>query len=700
MHVHPESDPNIMKTKDRYIHRDISWLSFSERILQESKDPSVPLYDKIKFLAIWSANLDEFFRVRIASLQSLKKIQKKKLRKELEFKPKKTLKKVLKIAEKQQLEYGRILTREILPELKKNNIILNWNKPLLKSHKKELHNYFRSRVLSFLQPVMIEQGKKKLMFLENRALYLTVKLRLKGDQGSGDPQYAYLNIPSDVLPRFIPVEGRIKHHIIFLDDLIRENLDIIFPGFDILACYSVKMNRDADLKIDDEFSGDLIEKIKKHLSFRKIGLPSRFLYDKRMPDDMLQILIQTFHLESSQIVKGGVYHNLNDLAQLPNPLDGFLSEKKWTPLNIKTFEEGNPIFQSLEKKDQILHLPYQTYDYVLRFFNEAAIDPNVRSIKVTLYRIAANSLIANALISAAKNGKKVTVFVEVKARFDEENNLFWADKMKKAGIRIIYSMPGLKVHAKIAVIKRQASNGKSKFFGFLGTGNFNEVTARIYADEGLLTASQKILKEVDQIFRFLEKKSSAKNLKHLLVTQFNAIDTFKSFIDKEIENVNKGAPGRIILKLNNLEEKGMIDKLYEASQAGVEVILIVRGICCLKPMVPGLSDHITAYRIVDSYLEHARVFFFHNSGDPTMLLGSADWMTRNLDHRIEVTFPVYDPEVREEILKMIECQLSDNTKSRMLDRNLENLPVPHHQKLPKRRAQLDFYHFLKRKYPS
>jgi polyphosphate kinase len=687
-----------MNSKNRYMHRDISWLSFNYRILEESKDPSVPLYDKIKFLAIWSSNLDEFFRVRIASLRSLKYIQKKKLKKELEFKPRKTLRKVLKMVEKQQLEYGKILTREILPELKKNNIVLNWNKTILKSHKTRLHNYFRSRVLSFLQPVMIEQGKKKSMFLENKALYLIVKLEQKGSQESSDPQYAYLNIPSDALPRFISIDSRTRHHILFLDDLIRANLDIIFPGFDILACYSIKMNRDADLNIDDEYSGDLIEKIRKHLAYRKVGSPSRFLYDKRMPEDMLQMLLQTFNLESSQIVKGGVYHNLNDLARLPNPLNGPLSEEKLIPLKIKALEEGISIFDCIDKKDQILHLPYQTYDYVLRFFNEAAIDPKVRSIKVTLYRIAENSLIANALISAAKNGKKVTVFVEVKARFDEENNLRWADKMKKAGIRIIYSMPGLKVHAKVAIVKKQSSNRKQKIFGFLGTGNFNEVTARIYADEGLLTANHMLLKEVEIIFKFLEKKSTVKNLKHLLVSQFNAIDTFKGLIDREIGHAKKGSTGRIILKLNNLEEKEMIDKLYEAGKAGVEVILIVRGICCLKPGVPGLSENIKVLRIVDSYLEHARVFIFHNSGNPTILLGSADWMTRNLRHRIEVIFPTYDPEVREEILQMIECQLSDNTKLRILGQRLENLPTLNHLKPPKRRAQLDFYQYLKKKY--
>jgi polyphosphate kinase len=560
-----------MSPKNRYIHRDLSWLSFNYRILEESKDPLVPLYDKIKFLAIWSSNLDEFFRVRVASLQSLKKIRKKKLKKELDFKPKKTLKKILKIVEKQQLEYGGILTREILPELKQHHIILHWNKPLLKSHKKKLDNYFRSRVLSFLQPVFIEPSRKKSLFLENRTLYLVVKLRLKENGKDHQDQYAYLNIPSKTLPRFISLESGTRYHILFLDDLIKANLDIVFPGFEVLECYSVKLNRDADLNIEDEYSGDLITKIKNHLSYRKAGIPSRFLYDKRMPDEMLDVLIRNFNLGAFQIVKGGIYHNLDDLIRLPNPQNGGLTEKKLIPLNKNTLEQETSIFKVIESNDQILHFPYQTYDYVLRFFNEAAIDPNVRLIKVTLYRIAENSLIANALISAARNGKKVMVFVEVKARFDEENNLYWADKMRAAGINIIYSLPGLKVHAKIALIKRKTYNGRLKLFGFLGTGNFNEVTARIYADVGLLTASSKILKEVDSVFKFLEKKSPVKTLKHLLVSQFNIIDSFKHLIDREIDFAEKGLPARILIKLNNLEEKGMIDKLYEASQAGVDV---------------------------------------------------------------------------------------------------------------------------------
>jgi len=689
-----------MNYKNRYIHRDISWLSFNHRILEEAEDPKVPLYDKIKFLAIWSSNLDEFYRVRVASLQSLKKIQKKKLKKELEFKPKKTLKKILLIVEKQQLEFGRILNKEILPALKTNNIVLQWNKPLLKSHKTRLENYFRSRVLSFLQPVMIEPSRKKSLFLENRALYLVVKLRPKGCNESNDSIYAYLNIPSNELPRFISIKSITKHYFIFLDDLIKVNLDTVFPGFDVLACYSIKLNRDAALNIEDEFSGDLVDKIIKHLTNRKIGMPSRFLYDKRMPGDMLDILIQNFNLGSFQIVKGGVYHNLNDLISLPNPFNGSLSEKKLTALKINSFEEGTSLFQSIEKKDHILHFPYQSYDYVLRFFNEAAIDPDVKLIKVTLYRIAKNSLIANALITAARNGKKVTVFVEVKARFDEEHNLFWAKKMMEAGIKIIYSMPGLKVHAKIALIKRKNSNGKIKSFGFLGTGNFNEVTARIYADEGLLSAHNQLLNEVDAIFKFLENKSPVKKLKHLLVSQFNIIDEFKKLIQQEIQFAEQGLPARIILKLNNLEEKEMIDLLYKASDAGVEIFLIVRGICCLIPATPGLSDSIQVYRIVDSYLEHARIFIFHNQGNQKIFMGSADWMTRNLKHRIEVVFPVFDEEVKEEILQMIDCQLKDNVKARILDQDLKNMPKENYNKPPRIRAQIDFYQFLKKKYKT
>ncbi len=686
-----------MKQKNRYNNRDISWLSFNYRILEEARDPDVPIYDRIKFLGIWSSNLDEFFRVRVASLQGLRKIKKKKLKKQLDLKPKKVVKKILETVEKHQLEYGKILTSVIIPELKVNGIILFWNRSLLKSHKEKLKNFFRSSVMSYLQPVMMEENKQRKFFLENKKLYLAV--RLKPGENKADKTakevFSYVNIPSDSLTRFLHIEGRAKHYYIFLDDLVKANLDIVFPGYQILESYSIKLNRDADLNIEDEYAGDLVHKIQSHLKNRKTGVPSRFLYDKRMPPDMLGKLIGHFQLGSYQIIRGGPYHNLNDLMKLPDPTKGKLAEEKPAPLNIKDLEDNESMFRIIAGKDHLLHFPYHSYDYVLRFFNEAAIDPLVKTIKVTLYRVAENSLIVNALISAAKNGKKVIVFVEVKARFDEENNLYWADKMEEAGIKIMYSMPGLKVHAKIALIIRKDGQGKTVSCGFLGTGNFNEVTARIYADAGLLTSNRKLLGEIDDVFRYLEKGKEIKRLKFLLVSRFNLMDEFKQLIDQEIKNAENGKTGRIIIKMNNLEEKNMIDHLYEASRNGVKIDLIIRGICCLRPGVQGLSENITVTRIVDKYLEHARLFIFGEKGNEKMYMGSADWMRRNLHHRIEVNFPVLDRNLKDELWQMIELQLNDNTKRSILDPDLNNQKPGNYKKSPRIRAQFDFYDYLK-----
>jgi polyphosphate kinase len=452
------------------------------------------------------------------------------------------------------------------------------------------------------------------------------------------------------------------------------------------------MNRDEDLNIEDEYSGDLVEKIKKQLDKKGKGTPTRFLYDRDMPRYFLRFLTKTFDLKKEDLVAGGRYHNLNDLMKLPNPLKPDLEYPTLPPLEHPALDSSDSIFAAIEKEDQILHFPYHSYDNVLRFFNEAAIDPEVDSISVTLYRIANQSLIANALISAAFNGKKVTVFVEVKARFDEENNLYWAQKMEGAGIRIIYSIPGLKVHAKVALVIRKTGDIK-RGYAYLGTGNFNESTATIYADHGLFTTNQEIVEELGNVFRYLYKKKVKKDFEHLLVSQFNMKEKFLELIDKEIEAAKIGEKSGIIIKLNNLEQKEMIEKLYEASRAGVTVQIIVRGICCLTPGVEGLSENIKVMRIIDRFLEHARVFIFQNNGNEKIFLSSADWMHRNLDRRVEVGFPIYQANIKEEIKKIIDLQLNDNTKAVSIDRNQKNLPCGNGSEKPIR-AQMDIYEWL------
>ena len=673
-----------------YFDRDLSWLSFNYRVLMEAKNQQLPLYDRIKFLGIYSSNLDEFFRVRVASLKSLTAIDKKKIRKKLAFEPDKLLDQIVTTVTQQQNEFGSIFQKNIIPGLRRERIILYQKEKLTKLQLKFIKDFFLSKVLSYLQPVILSSNSEH--FLKNRQLYLIVNLISKEENVT-----AYLNIPSEMLPRFVELPAsRGKNYFMYLDDLIRANLSYVFPGYTLKESYSVKLNRDAELYIEDEYSGNLVEKISKNLSKRNIGVPSRFLYDHRMPEELLQQAMKIFGIEENDCVEGGRYHNLHDLMNLPNPRKPALESGRLLPLAHQMIDECESIFQAIDQRDQMLHFPYHSYDYVLRFFNEAAIHPNVKEIKVTLYRIAKFSYIANALISAARNGKKVCVFLEIKARFDEENNLKWAKEMEEAGIKILYSMPGLKVHAKIAYV-RLKENGQDKEYAYLGTGNFNEVTAGIYADHALLTAHTGMVNDLKAVFDFLEKEKPISRLQYLMVAQSNMLDQLLALIDQEMMHAREGKMANIIIKLNNLEEKVMIDKLYEASQTGVHIQLIIRGICCLIPGVKGLSENIRVIRLVDQYLEHARIFIFHNNGKEHIYMSSADWMGRNLYRRIEVGFPIFHEKIKKEISTLITLQLSDNTKACFLDHKLNNRYVTTSDHTKKVRAQQDFYYWLRKK---
>ncbi len=689
------------KKKYKYHHRDLSWLSFNRRILMEAQDKSVPLYNRILFIAIYSSNLDEFFRVRVASIRSLIELDKKKINQELNLKPKKLLTAIRHEVDQQLEAYGRTLREEILPELAQNNIILYWNTEILPQHRAYLLHYFQCKILAYLQPIVINEENHQEVFLNNRELYFALRLQLKANETV--TEYAYLNIPSDVLPRFIElpqVNG--KYYYIFLDDVIRLYMASIFPMHQVVECQAIKLNKDADLNIEDEYSGDLIDKISKQIKKRNIGAPSRFLYDAGTSDELRDFMARVLGLHEDDLVAGGRYHNLNDLTKLPNPVGGALKGPRMKGLSYAPLEQENSIFDVIAEQDHLLHFPYYSYDYVLRFFNEAAIDPRVVEINATFYRIASDSVIANALISAARNGKLVKVFFEVKARFDEANNLRWAERLKKAGIEITYSLPGLKVHAKVAMVKQQLADGGIRRFGFLGTGNFNEVTAGIYADHGLLTCHSQVMEEIDCVFKHLYRKSDTDefintDFKHILVSQFNLQPRFVELIARETENAKKGLPAKIVIKLNNLEDPVMIDKLYEASMAGVKIDMVVRGICCLVPEHEGISENIRVVRVVDGFLEHARVWVFHNNGNEEMFMGSADWMRRNLYHRIEVVFPVYDEALKGEVNKMLEIQLTDNTSAVRLDSELTNVVFEPNDAAPGIRSQRDYYQYLKEK---
>ena len=686
-----------------FLNRDLSWLSFNHRVLSEAADKAVPLYSRISFLSIFSSNLDEFFRVRMPSIFAFTSIDAKKTSLRDEY-PKELVGQVQSLVLQHQEEFGKILREQILPELQKNNICLYYGDPVRPEHVETVREYFLSKVLSFLQPLLLQKENQSQVFLENNALYFIVDL--EAPDAGGKHTYALLNIPSFNLPRFaeLPMLGD-DHYLVFLDDVIRENLEEVFPAYKIHGAYSVKLTRDAEMSVEDEFTGDIAEKIEKQLEKRDAGHATRLLFDKTMPAEVREYVKQYFLLRDEEMAEGGRYHNMKDLGGLPNPKKGKLTYGPWPSVSHPGFDTHRSIFQTITDKERMLHLPYHSYNYILRYFNEAAIDPNVKEIYVTLYRVAADSHIVNALISAARNGKKVTVFVELKARFDEANNLKWSKKMKLAGVRIINSIPRLKVHAKVALIKRM--EGKElRNYSFLATGNFNEATGRFYTDHVMFTANPEFGTELGWLFDYLQSRIQPTEygkipFKHLLVSQFNLIKRFSQLIDREIENAKAGKPASIIIKVNNLQERAMIAKLYKASRAGVKVQMLVRSICALAPGVPGQSENITVYRIVDRYLEHARVFVFHNNGEPEYFMGSADWMNRNLHSRIEVCFPVYDKSQCKEIDDILRLQLTDNQKAVLISSDVitgaaHNLRVLS-SGLEPQAAQQSIYEYVKNK---
>jgi len=680
-----------------YLNRDLSWLSFNHRVLIEASDPTVPLYSRIQFLSIFSSNLDEFFRVRMPSIYAFTSIKAKKTSVRDEY-PEGLVQTVKDMIQRQLEDFGKTLKTQILPGLDENNIHLYYDEAVNEAHKEAVREYFLSRVLSFLQPIILKKENQANIFLENNYLYFIVQIESLHVLGS--KTFALLNIPSDQLPRFMELQNiGDKHFLLFLDDVIRENLSEVFPGYKIHGAWSVKLTRDAELNLEDEFTGDIADKIERQLSKRDVGPATRFLFDGRMPDEAREFVKNYFSLHHEEMVEGGRYHNLKDFGSIPNPSKKKLDYENFPAVPHPGFSNHQSIFKIIKQSERLLHLPYHPYNYILRFFNEAAIDPGVKEIYITLYRIAANSHIANALISAARNGKKVTVFVELKARFDEANNLRWSKKMKAAGVKIINSIPGLKVHAKIALVKRY-EEGELNHYSLLATGNFNETTGRFYTDHVFFTSKKQFSDELQQLFTYLQSRLQPEdfgklNFKNLLVSQFNMVKQFQKKIDREIENAKAGKPAHIIIKVNNLQERAMVEKLYEASNAGVKIKLIVRSICCVEPGIPGQSEHITIHRIVDRYLEHARIFMFYNNGDPEFYMGSADWMSRNLHSRIEVVFPVTEEKLKKEINHILQLQLSDTQKAVLLKEDLSNERIKPAEGQNSIAAQEATYQFVK-----
>ncbi len=681
-----------MKNK-KYFNRELSWLAFNHRVLQEAADVSVPLFERIKFLAIFSSNMDEFFRVRIAAIRSVQNSFNK-----YDNELTRLLKNIRNVVNEHQNEYGRII-KEIFLELNKHNIYLLDSKNLTEINRDFITDYFNRIIRPLIQPTLIIRNKLN-VFLKNKSIYLSIRLTSTNTNKKDETKrtkkinkYAIVEIPSDQLARFVvlpEVDG--NKYVMFLDDVIRLNLNVLFSGYEVEECYSIKLTRDAELYIDDEFSGDLLEKIKKSLTKRNTGLPSRFLYDANMPKYFLKVLTKAMDLKKEDLIPGGKYHNLSDYFSFPTFGLISLEYDKQAPILCKDFENAERIIDVLDRKDKLLNYPYHSYNYLIRFLEESATDPEVKSIKITLYRTSSNSRIIKALIDAAKNGKSVTAFVEVKARFDEDSNFKNAEELEKTGIKVLYSFPGFKVHCKICLISR-IENNKKKYYTYLSTGNFNEKTADIYSDFGFFTSNEKITKELNNVFKFLLDKNENPKFTNLLVAPFNLRKSFKELIENEVQIALKGKKASIVFKLNSLEDKKIINRLYKASIAGVKITIIVRGICCLIPGVKGLSENIKIISIVDKYLEHSRLYIFYNNGDEKIYLSSADLMTRNLNRRVEIAFPIHDKNLKEKLKKLIEIQIRDNLKARVINRRQNNSFVKSNAS-QKVRSQLSTYEFL------
>ncbi|MCP4312857.1 MAG: polyphosphate kinase 1 [Bacteroidetes bacterium] len=685
--------------KYQYINRDISWLSFNLRVLQEAMDKTLPLFERIKFLAIYSNNTEEFYQVRVSYYKHMLRHEKEFPKQHIkDMDPAGIIRQINEIVTNQQSIFHLIFEEEILPELRKNNIIVvNEMDQLTRPQLHFIREVFYSDLITSIQPVMMVKGKVR-PFLKTGHPYIALEMVSHENKGKKRRErYSIVKIPTDHnFSRFIELPGEgDKHYIMFLEDVIMRHIDAIFPGYEVLNWYSLKLTRDADMDYDEYESDDLIDAIDRIRSARSVGLPNRFQYDRKMPDKLLDYLRGSFRISKNLLVMGGSRHNFRDFFGFPNPLYPELEIENLPPIPIPALSNlKKPIAAMISKMDYLISVPYQPFEHYLRFLREAAADPTVKEIRATQYRVSDHSVVVNSLIDAAENGKLVTVFVELKARFDEEANLKWANEMTKAGIRIIYSIPNLKVHAKIALVIREKGS-KHGDQAYLGTGNFNEKTARIYGDHGLLTSNSEVLKDVKNLYRYLEDQNYKPKFKHILVPVFNMVPGFLKLIRKEIEISKKGGIGYILLKMNGLQDGEMVDALYKASEAGVKVDLIIRGVCTLKPG-QSYSKNIRVIRIVDRFLEHARIFVFLNKGEHKVYMGSADWMKRNLRRRVECIFPVYDPDAKKEILDVLNIQLSDNVKACELDENLTNNRII--TQGPDIRSQMSTYEYFRKKY--
>ncbi|MCH4553329.1 MULTISPECIES: polyphosphate kinase 1 [Aestuariibaculum] len=651
-----------------YINREISWLQFNARVLQEAEDEAVPLIERLRFLGIFSNNLDEFFKVRYATVKRIVDAGKAGKNELGGIRAEELLEIITQIVIKQQSESLEILDM-IQQRLEDEDIHIINETQIDASQSEFIRRYFLRKVSPALVTIILNDDVV-LPNLKDSAAYLAVKMIM----ANKSKQFALIEIPKSV-NRFVelPKQGD-KSYIIMIDDMLRYCLKDIFNIFDYkeISAHMIKITRDGELDFDSDLSKSFIDKVSDSVKHRKIGEPVRFVYDKTIHQDTLDYLMSKMGIDNTDsIIPGGRYHNRRDYMSFPSLGRTDLMYDKIEALPVKGLSLEESIFKAIKKKDYLIYAPYQTFSYVVKFLREAALDPSVKTIKITIYRLAEISHIASSLINAAINGKSVTVAIELRARFDEQANIAYAQQMEDEGINLIFGVQGLKVHSKMCIIEREEGK-KLRRYGFISTGNFNESTAKIYTDYTLLTSDQRILKDVTKIFSFFETNYKIFRYKHLITSPHYTKKAIFKLIDKEIENVKQGKPGYIRLKMNSISSYTMVDKLYEASNAGVKIQMIVRGICCLIPGIEGMSENIEAISIVDKFLEHPRVYIFGNGGDPKVYISSADWMTRNIENRVEVSCPIYDEDIKREIIDTFNISWSDNVKARIICDSQEN----------------------------
>lgn len=688
------SKKEIQNKREYWIPKELSWLSFNERVLQEAMDPNVPIIERARFLGIYSNNQDEFFKVRIAELKRQVLIAQNDEDRE---KATNLLKEVQNKSAKLSNKFYKVYN-EILKELEKSNIFFVNEKTITQKQKSWVKNFFRSKVKQFISPVILNEKTDLLSFLKDPFVYLAVEM-IKNNQ---EKQYSLIEIPTSNIDRIISIptdenEGKGKKLLIMLDDIIRVCLDEIFKGFfeyNSIKAYAVKMNRDAEYILSVELNRTMLENMSEGLKQRLTAIPTRLAYDKEMTQEMVKFLVSKLKMSDfDSISPGARYHNFKDFINFPNVGKAKLEYPPMQILNSKEFDQHSTMFKAISEEDILLYYPYYNFSYFTELLRQSSYDPSVVAIKINIYRVAKDSKVIKSLIDAANNGKQVTVVVELKARFDESNNIEWAKMLTEAGVKVLFGIPSLKIHSKLCLITRKEKDHLIKYC-HIGTGNFNEKSARIYTDFALFTKNEELAEEVDNVFDFIEAPYIKPKFNNLMVSPINSRSKIYELIDNEIKNAYNKLPAKITVKINNLVDEGIIEKLYKASQMGVEINMIVRGMCSLVTGIPNFSDNINIISIVDRYLEHPRVMIFHNNGNEKVFISSADWMTRNLDRRIEVATPIFSNKLKKKIIDLIKIQLNDNVKARIVDTKQENKYVKNKSKTKKIRSQMEILEYL------